>query len=73
MTLLLFLDTQGVVSEARVATPSGYESLDAAALRVARVFRFSPAFNRDTKVSVHLLMPILFEARDDLRPETATG
>lgn len=58
-----FLDENGVVGNFLVADTSGHAALDHAALRVAEVFRFSPAYNRDDRVPVWVQIPVTFEAR----------
>ena len=58
-----FIDTEGVVQRALVAQASGHEALDEAALRVARVFRFTPALNEDEVVPVWIAIPITFQTR----------
>jgi TonB family protein len=44
-----------------VNTPSGYDALDAAALKVAPVLRFTPAMNQDKKVPVWVAIDIVFK------------
>lgn len=61
--VLFHVDEDGAVVEARVDASSGFESLDAAALRVADATRFSPARNRDRVVAVWIRMPIVFRVR----------
>jgi protein TonB len=56
----LFIDGTGVVANARVQTTSGIQSLDDAAVVVARAMRFSPALNRDQQVPVWLAIPMTF-------------
>jgi protein TonB len=56
----LFIDTNGVVENSKVQTPSGYPMLDAAALAVANTMRFTAAMNRDQKVPVWVSIPITF-------------
>lgn len=58
--LLVHIDEEGRVLEARVERSSGYEGLDRAALRVADAMRFRPALNRDRRVAVWIKMPIRF-------------
>ena len=58
-----FIDETGVVQDTRVATSSGHAALDAAALRVAGVFSFSPAMNDADPVAVWIALPITFAAR----------
>ena len=70
VTVYFFIDTEGVVQQVLVAQPSGHQALDEAALRVARVFRFTPALNEDEAVPVWITIPITFqtrELRDDLQ------
>lgn len=55
-----FIDENGVVRNQVVNATSGHEALDAAALRVAPVFRFTPALNRDKAVPVWISLPITF-------------
>lgn len=65
-----FIDAEGVVQKVLVAQTSGHQALDEAALRVARVFRFTPALNEDEVVPVWITIPITFqtrELRDDLQ------
>lgn len=56
-----FIDDMGVVRNTRVNKSSGYEQLDDAALKVANLYRFSPALNRDTKVPVWVSFPVTFQ------------
>ncbi len=58
-----FIDEQGRVQDFRVDQTSGHQALDDAALAVADVYRFSPALNRDTNVSVWVSFPIEFRVR----------
>jgi protein TonB len=55
-----YIDDAGFVQTTRVAQSSGYEQLDAAALQVASLYRFSPALNRDQKVAVWVSFPVTF-------------
>jgi protein TonB len=59
-----FIGEEGEVRETRVDESSGYQALDAAALAVADVVRFSPALNRDTRVAVWVVFPIVFRVDD---------
>lgn len=61
VALLIRIDTQGQVLEAKVDQSSGYGALDEAALKVAHVLRFHPALNRDTPVSVWVRIPVTFQ------------
>lgn len=58
------IDQEGTVTDVRVARTSGHQALDAAALRVGAVFRFSPAMNGDEAVPVWIALPITFRTRD---------
>ncbi|MCY4397864.1 MAG: M56 family metallopeptidase [Gemmatimonadetes bacterium] len=58
-----FIDESGEVREAAVKESSGSEALDEAALRVAPVFKFTPAMNRDRAVPVWVSLPITFTTR----------
>ena len=55
-----FIDEEGVVKDTRIDESSGHSALDEAALRVADVFEFTPALNRDKKVPVWISLPITF-------------
>lgn len=58
-----FIDAEGVVQRVLVAQTSGHEALDSAALRVARIFRFSPARDEDEPVPVWIAIPLTFQTR----------
>ena len=58
-----FIDEEGSVQRTLVAQTSGHASLDEAALRVANVFRFTPALNLDKVVPVWIAIPITFQTR----------
>jgi len=55
-----FITQDGNVQDYRIRTGSGHDALDDAALRVADVYRFSPALNRDERVPVWVSLPITF-------------
>jgi TonB family protein len=55
-----YIDDAGRVQTTRLAGSSGYDQLDDAALRVAGLYRFSPALNRDQKVAVWVSFPVTF-------------
>lgn len=55
-----FIDNTGSLENVLVAQSSGFEQLDQAAMRVAEVFEFSPALNRDERVAVWIQVPITF-------------
>jgi periplasmic protein TonB len=58
-----FINEEGIVQDTRIAQTSGHQALDQAALRVAGVFRFSPALNLDKYVPVWIALPITFQSR----------
>jgi len=58
-----FIDEQGVVQNQVVQNSSGHQALDDAALRVAPVFKFTPALNRDKAVPVWVQLPITFTTK----------
>ena len=58
-----FIDEGGRVRDTRVSQTSGHTSLDDAALKVADIYQFTPALNRDKKVQVWVQFPITFEVR----------
>jgi TonB family protein len=61
--LWFLIDEEGAVVERSIAKASGYEALDAAALRVAETMRFTPARNRDERVLVWVQIPITFSSK----------
>ena len=58
-----FISEQGRVLDKRVSKSSGHEQLDDAALKVAEVYEFTPALNRDKVVKGWVQIPITFEVR----------
>ena len=58
-----FIDELGVVQNQQVQMSSGHQALDDAALRVAPVFKFTPALNRDKAVPVWVQLPITFTTK----------
>lgn len=58
-----FIDENGKVVKTQLSKPSGYQALDEAALNVAQLMQFSPAYNRDKKVPVWVEIPIVFSAK----------
>ena len=56
-----FITEEGIVQDKRVSQTSGQVQFDEAALKVADVFRFSPALNRDQRVQVWIEVPITFQ------------
>ena len=57
----LLVDMLGEVEDVKVAVSSGNDTVDQAALRVARVHRFEPARNRGNAVPVWVSLSISFE------------
>jgi periplasmic protein TonB len=57
------IDEQGHVVRRQIAEASAYAAFDDAALSVAEVMRFAPAWNRDRKVAVWVQIPIVFTVR----------
>jgi TonB family protein len=70
-TVHFFIDQTGAVKRLLIAKSSGYPALDEAAMRVAEVLRFSPAYNRDEVVSVWIEIPIIFSAGRDAAGDRA--
>jgi len=68
-----FIDEEGVVRNEVVQTTSGHQALDEAALRVAPVFRFTPALNRDQAVPVWVQLPITFTTGGGTEGAAATA
>jgi protein TonB len=62
-TIWFLIDIEGRVLKTELHESSGRDQLDEAALRVADVMRFAPAWNRDRRVEVWVSMPIRFEAK----------
>ena len=60
VTVWIFINEEGRVTNAEVSESSGLKQMDEAALRAARAFRFSPALNRDDAVPVWVELPISF-------------
>ena len=58
-----FIDETGKVGDYRIDQTSGHTALDDAALKVASVYRFSPALNRDKRVPVWVSFGITFQVR----------
>jgi protein TonB len=58
--LWLLIDQTGTVDRALVKTSSGFEALDAAAMRVAVTMEFTPALNRDRRIPVWVAIPVDF-------------
>ena len=64
VTVWFFVSEEGRVLDRRVSESSGQLALDEAALRVADVFRFSPALNREQIVQVWIQLPITFQVQN---------
>ncbi len=62
-TVYFFIDEHGEVQDTRIEQTSGHEALDAAALTVAGVFRFSAALNGDQPVPVWVSHAMTFDVR----------
>lgn len=59
----VYINETGTVARTQIARASGHEALDQAALRVAKVMKFSPAMNRDQRVAIWIQIPITFQRR----------
>lgn len=60
VVLVLDIDRRGRVQDPRVVSGSGNESLDEAALEVARALRFVPARQGGRNVDARILQPLVF-------------
>jgi len=58
-----FIDEEGRVLNTDLRESSGYQAMDAAALKIAPMMRFTPAMNRDRKVKVWVSLPITFSTK----------
>jgi TonB family protein len=58
-----FIDENGRVINTQVKETSGYDAFDQAALQVADLMEFSPAYNRDQKVPVWVALDVTFEVQ----------
>lgn len=65
IVLFFFIDSTGLVQDVRLEESSGHPALDEAALRVASVYRFEPAKDRDQNVPVWVMFPITFQMGDN--------
>jgi TonB family protein len=68
----IYVDEEGKAAKYQVNTTSGYNALDAAALKVASIMRFQPAQNQSQVVPVWIALDIVFKAEGDLRPQGAS-
>ena len=58
-----FIDTEGRVVNTQINESSGYDAFDQAALKVADLMEFTPAYNRDKKVPVWVALDVTFEVQ----------
>ena len=58
-----YISETGQVTDSRISQSSGHAALDEAALKVAAVFQFTPAVNRDEPVPVWIQLPIAFQVQ----------
>lgn len=58
-----FLDADGRVLKTQLKESSGYDAFDDAALQVATLMRFSPAWNRDQRVPVWVSFNVTFQVQ----------
>jgi TonB family protein len=58
-----FIDENGRVRNTKINRPSGYDAFDEAALKVADMMEFTPAYNRDQKVPVWVALDVTFEVQ----------
>jgi len=63
VTVWFFIDAGGNVLKRLIDRTSGYDGLDAAALKIADIMRFAPAENRGVKVPVWVSLAVKFSAR----------
>ena len=63
VNLWVLIDSAGKVLKSQVNQSSGNVFLDEAAAKVADAMLFTPALNRDQKVSVWIKLPIIFRTR----------
>jgi protein TonB len=61
--LWVLIDNAGKVIRSQINESSGNAYLDEAAAKVADVMTFTPALNRDQKVSVWIQLPIIFKTK----------
>lgn len=62
-SVLLYVDETGNPRRVRLHGSSGHAALDAAAIRVAESFNFSPAKNREETVAAWISLPIVFASQ----------
>ena len=61
--LEVFVSVSGMVEEVKVATGSGYEILDEAALDAVRGWRFAPGLRNGQPAAMRVRVPVRFELR----------
>ena len=61
----ILIGTDGTIEKAQVQNSSGHAALDEAAVKVARVFQFSPARNQGKPVPVWISVPISFSVGEE--------
>lgn len=61
VVVYFFINDKGEVIKHQVFKSSGHPQLDSAAMKVADVYKFSPALNRDKKVPVWVQFGITFQ------------
>jgi periplasmic protein TonB len=61
--IYFLIDEAGTVLNRIIDESSGYPTLDAAAMRVASVYRFGPAMNGEEPVYAWVSFPMTFEVR----------
>ena len=61
--LTVAVDVNGFVTSVSVALSSGFESLDAAAIKAVRAARFLPARNNDEPVDSNVALTLVFKIR----------
>ena len=61
--LTVAVDVNGFVTSVSVALSSGFESLDAAAIKAVRAARFLPARNNDEPVDSNVALTLVFKLR----------
>ena len=59
----ILVNADGTVAKAEVKDGSGRAELDQAAIKVAKVMKFTPASNKGVPVPVWLQLPIVFHTR----------
>ena len=65
VTLLLAVQTDGSISDIRIARSSGYQRLDAAAVRSLRQAKFQPATCHGKPIAMRVHYSFTFELTDD--------